>query len=200
LAQPAFSIRVSRCTNLTQYGYALDPRPRRPRRWQQAHLGQLAASGSPRGWDSAGPLTPINRFAQMLSGTGPMNSDGTEWYFPMRLTIDAAAVADGNANPAQAVLDVHTTHGHDLPRRLRIYAFGAGVGGPGVLATARVLANQSRVPPCNLTLIDRQSVPGRQSLPSTSRMRLGARLAGSLALARLLQLKRELPPRLSRGM
>jgi pimeloyl-ACP methyl ester carboxylesterase len=145
-------------TNLAQYGYALDAKTS-PRSLiaAQAHLGLLAASGNPRGWDSTGALTPINRFAQMFSGTGLENVDGTEWYFPMRLTIDTGAVAEGNANPAQAVLDVHATHGHDLPRGLRIYAFGAALGGPGVLAAATVLANQSHISLRNLTLMNRQS-------------------------------------------
>jgi hypothetical protein len=38
----------------------------------------------------------------------------------MRLTIDSGAVADGNANPAQRILDVDATHGDDLPKGLRI--------------------------------------------------------------------------------
>ncbi len=50
----------------------------------------------------------------MLSGTGLDNIDGSAWYHPARLTIDAGAVADGNANPAQSILDVKATHGHDL--------------------------------------------------------------------------------------
>jgi hypothetical protein len=75
----------------------------------------------------------------------------------MRLTIDSGAVADGNENPAQPVLDVHATHGKDLPKGLRIYAFGAALGGAGVLATARVLARQSGIPRKNLTLVNRAS-------------------------------------------
>ena len=52
----------------------------------------------------------------MFSGTGLKGLDGTAWYHPLRLTIDAGAVADGNANPAQGVLDVEATHGDDLPQ------------------------------------------------------------------------------------
>ena len=63
--------------------------------------------------------------------------------------------AAGNANPAQAILDVHATHGHDLPKRMRIYAFGAALGGQRVLDAARNLAQQSGIPDSNLTLIDR---------------------------------------------
>ena len=42
--------------------------------------------------------------------------DGTEWYFPQRLTDDTGAVNNGNANPAQSVLDVKATMGHSLPK------------------------------------------------------------------------------------
>jgi hypothetical protein len=145
-----------RVTNLAQYGYALDTETSPPSlAAAQAHLGHLAASGDPRGWDQAGEITPIQRFAQMFSGTGLHGLDGTAWYHPQRLTIDSGAVAAGNANPAQAILDVHATHGHDLPKRLRIYAFGAALGGQRVLDAARILAQQSGIPDSNLTLIDR---------------------------------------------
>src|SRR3954447_21937321 len=36
----------------------------------QVHSGQLAASGDPRGWDRAGNITPIQRWAGMFSGWG----------------------------------------------------------------------------------------------------------------------------------
>jgi len=143
-------------TNLGQYGYALDTETSPPSlAAAQAHLGHLAASGDPRGWDNAGELTPIQRYAKMFSGWGLEGLDGTAWYHPMRLTIDAGAVAAGNTNPAQDVLDVHATHGDDLPHRLRIYAFGAALGGQRVLDAATILATQSGIPARHLTLIDR---------------------------------------------
>ena len=145
-------------TNLGQYGYALDTATSPPAlAAAQAHLGHLAASGSPRGWDDAGELTPIRRFAEMFSGWGLKGLDGTAWYHPLRLTIDSGAVADGNANPAQRILGVRATHGRDLPRSLRIYAFGAALGGKRVLDAARVLAAQSHIPRRNLTLVDRHT-------------------------------------------
>jgi pimeloyl-ACP methyl ester carboxylesterase len=145
-------------TNEGAYGYALDTKTS-PMGLvaAQAHLGQLAASGSPRAWDATGALTPIPRYADMFSGTGLVGLDGTAWYHPMRLTIDSGAVSAGNANPAQAVLDVRATHGHDLPKTLRIYAFGAALGGQRVLDAATVLANQSGIPAGQVTLVNRQS-------------------------------------------
>ena len=93
----------------------------------------------------------------MFSGWGLKSLDGTAWYHPLRLTIDAGAVAAGNANPAQDVLDVRATHGKDLPKRLWIYAFGAALGGQRVLDAATNLAEQSGIPKRQLRLVDRQT-------------------------------------------
>jgi pimeloyl-ACP methyl ester carboxylesterase len=146
-------------TNLAQYGYALNVKTSPMTLLAaQAHLGQgLAAHGSPRGWNGAGALTPLKRYAQMFSGTGLNGTDGTEWYFPARLTLDTEAVGGGVANPAQAVLDVHATMARHLPKDLLIYAFGARLGGSRVLDAARLLARKSNIPAGNLTLINRQS-------------------------------------------
>ena len=152
-------------TNVGQYGYALDVKTSPPGLIAaQAHLGQLASTPDASGhfgWDSTGALTPITRYADMFSGyslahdDGLLSLDGTAWYHPLRLTIDSGAVAAGNANPAQAVLDVHATHGHDLSPRLRICAFGAALGGQRVLTATQLLASQSNIPADHLTLVDR---------------------------------------------
>jgi pimeloyl-ACP methyl ester carboxylesterase len=145
-------------TNLGQYGYALNVGTSPPSlAAAQAHLGRLAASGNPRGWDSRGALTPIRRFATMFSGFPLRGLDGTAWYHPMRLTIDSGAVGDGNANPAQKLLGVRATMGRRLPRNLRIYAFGAALGGQRVLTANEVLAKQSHIQRRNLTLLNRSS-------------------------------------------
>jgi hypothetical protein len=145
-------------TNLALFGYALDVKTSPPTLIAaQAHLGQLAASGNPRGWNAADALTPIKRYAEMFSGTGLKSLDGVAWYHPMRLTIDAGALGQGNANPAQKVLDVHATMGHRLPHNLHIYAFGARLGGAKVPALAKQLATQSHIPLRNLVLVNRQS-------------------------------------------
>ena len=143
-------------SNVGQYGYALNVATSPPSlEAAQAHLGEGVSSKGPvHGWNGTGALTPITRFAAMFSGAGVDNADGTEWYFPQRLTDDTAAVADGNANPAQSILDVQSTMGHDLPHDLLIYAFAAHLGGPGVLTATRILAQQSGIPMSHLTLID----------------------------------------------
>jgi hypothetical protein len=152
------SVRV---TNLGQYGYALNVGTSPPNlAAAQARLGKgvaVKAVNGVHGWNGTGALTPIKRLATMFSGLGMDNVDGTEWYFPQRLANDTRAVGTGLPNPAQAVLDVHATMGRHLPRSLRIYAFGAALGGPGVPLAARQLANQSHIPLRNLTLLNRQS-------------------------------------------
>jgi len=148
-------------TNLAQYGYALNVKTSPlALRAAQAHLGRgvaMRALHGLHGWDGRGALTPITRYATMFSGIGIQNADGTEWYFPARLTLDSFAVGNGIANPAQSVLGVPATMGGRLPHRLLIYAFGAALGGQGVLADARLLARQSGIPARNLTLLDRQA-------------------------------------------
>ncbi len=143
-------------TNEGGYGYALDADTSPASlRAAQVNAGRLAASGDPRGWDRNGELSPIQRVARAFSGTGLRSLDGTAWYHPRRLSIDSGAVAAGNANPAQAVLDVRATRGDDLGSRMPIYAFGAALGGQRVLDAARLLATQSGIPAKRLTLVDR---------------------------------------------
>lgn len=155
---PAELVPPVPATNAGQYGYALDVKTSpRALAAAQAHLGHLATSGDPRDWDDAGALTPLQRFATMFSGWGLKGLDGTAWYHPQRLTDDAGAVAAGNANPAQAIMGVRAIHGRDLPRRLRLYAFGASLGGSRVLDAARNLARQSHIPRSRVVLVDRHT-------------------------------------------
>jgi hypothetical protein len=144
-------------TNVAQFGYALNVGTSPPTLLPaQAHLGRgIWSEGPVYGRDGAGALTPITRFATMLSGLGVDGADGAEWYFPQRLTIDAGAVDNGVANATQPLLGVDDVMGRKLPRRLRIYAFGARLGGDRVLLDARALATQSGIPARNLLLINR---------------------------------------------
>ncbi len=124
----------------------------------QAHVGTgLNTHGAVRGWDSKGAITPLTRYAEMFVGKGVTDADGSEWYFPQRLTDDTGAVGDGLANPAQAVLGVDATMGADLPSDLLIYAFCTSLGGAGVLQDAQDLATQSNIPDGNLTLVNESS-------------------------------------------
>ena len=93
-------------TNLGQYGYALNVGTSPASLLAaQGHLGKGVSTTTKNGlhgWDGTGALTPIKRFATMFSGIGINNADGTEWYFPQRLTDDTRAVNNGIANPAQS--------------------------------------------------------------------------------------------------
>ena len=141
-------------TSEAGYGYALDTNTSPPALVAaHVHAGRLADSGTPRGWEQAGDISPIQRVADMFSGTGLPGLDGTAWYHPQRLTIDSAAVGAGIANPAQPVLDVSATHGRDL-QRLPIYAFAAALGGQRVLDAAQLLASLSGIPQRKVTLVD----------------------------------------------
>ncbi len=156
---PSDIVPPVRVTNLGQYGYALNVATSPPSLVAaQGHLGVgISSTGPLHGWNGAGSLTPIERFAAMFSGAGVEHADGTEWYFPQRLTDDTGAVANGNANPAQSALGVNATMGHALPKNLLIYAFGAHLGGQAVLNSTTDLAQQSGIPTGNLTLVNRQS-------------------------------------------
>jgi len=145
--------------NLAQFGYALNVGTSPAALIAaQAHLGAgITASGALRGWNGTGALTPIRRYATMLSGAGVENADGSEWYFPTRLTLDLAAVGNGTPSAAQRVLGLRSTLGRRLPHSLRIYGFGARLGGSLILDEIRQLARQSGIPANHLTLIDRHA-------------------------------------------
>lgn len=156
---PSDIVPSVRVTNVGQYGYALNASTSPSSLLAaQAHLGQgIDAQGPIHGWNGSGALTPIDRFATMFSGVGIDDANGTEWYFPQRLTDDTGAVDNGNANPAQGVLGVDATMGHSLPKNLLIFAFGARLGGASVPQDAQILAEQSGIPMSNLTLANFES-------------------------------------------
>jgi hypothetical protein len=141
-------------TNLAGFGYDsdADTSPSNLIAFQ-VHDGQLAASGDPRGWDQAGDITPVARYAAMLFGSSVKDSDGSAWYHPLRLTLDAGAIGDGNKNPAQKVVGVRATHGDDI--HVPIFAFAAALGGQRVVEATQALANQSGLPSRDVTIIDR---------------------------------------------
>jgi hypothetical protein len=118
----------------------------------QVHIGHFAESGDPRGWVN-GELGTVERVATMFSGISFRGHDGTAWYHPLRLSIDASALDNGNRNPAQRVFGDCAFHGDDV--HVPIYAFETSLGAGRVLKATRELASQSHVPPRNRVLIDR---------------------------------------------
>jgi hypothetical protein len=147
-------------TNEAQYGYALNYKTSPAGLLAaQGHIGTGISShtiGGYHTWNSAGALTPITRFATMFGAPEELNAAGTEWYFPQRLTDDMGAIGNGIANPAQAVLDVHSTMGRKLPHSLRMLAFGTALGQAAVPAAARALAKQPGIPASHVATLDYQ--------------------------------------------
>ena len=117
------------------------------------------------GWNGSGALTPVSRYAEMLSGMvsgTALRESGSEWYFPARLTLDTGAVGNGLSNPAQEVLGLHSTMGEELPKSLHILAIDSELdklfgGELTTLTEAELLAAQSGIPPSNLTLIEEKN-------------------------------------------
>jgi pimeloyl-ACP methyl ester carboxylesterase len=156
-------------TNEALFGYGVDVGTSPPELIAgQVHAGkgvqEAAMADGLHGWDGEGALSPLRRYAEMLSGTGLQGLDGVEWYFPERLTIDTGAVAEGNENPAQKVLEVEATQGHKLPHYLQILAIDTeldrlleGAGGGNSLQAAQVLAAQSGIPQSHLELLDKEN-------------------------------------------
>ena len=147
-------------TNLAQFAFALNVATSQPGLVAaQAHLGVgIAAAGPLHGWNATGAITPVTRFAQMFQGAGYQSADGSEWYFPSRLSLDAGAVGNGIANPAQAVLGVHSTFGTSLPHSLRLYGCMAALFGTDGITALQTLASQSGIPSGNVTAIDEHAV------------------------------------------
>jgi pimeloyl-ACP methyl ester carboxylesterase len=151
-------------TNEAEFGFGVDVGTSPPSLVAaQVHAGkgveETAKEDGLYGWNGAGAISPIKRYAEMLAGGSIHGADGSEWYFPERLTIDTGAVADGNYNPAQEVLGEHAIHGHELPSTLKILAISSELDklfGSSTLTAAEILAAQSGIPPGNLTLIDRE--------------------------------------------
>ncbi|HUA11451.1 MAG TPA: hypothetical protein VMA83_05560 [Solirubrobacteraceae bacterium] len=150
--------------NEAGFGYSVNP-PTSPESLlaAQAHVGtgieEGATPSSPWVWNGAGAITPLPRYTEMLSGTGVKGADGSEWYFPARLTLDTGAIANGNNNPAQEVLGEHAIYGHELPKSLHFLAINSELdkhfgGAFTTLNFVEELAAQSEIPPENVTTVN----------------------------------------------
>jgi pimeloyl-ACP methyl ester carboxylesterase len=151
-------------TNEAEFGYGVNVGTSPPSLVAaQVHAGagleETAKEDGLFGWNGTGAISPLKRYSEMLAGADVKNADGSEWYFPERLTIDTGAVADGNYNEAQEVLGEHAIHGHELPTSLKILAISTELDklfGASTLTAAEVLAEQSGIPASNVTLINRE--------------------------------------------
>lgn len=153
---PSFLKPPVPATNAAQYGYSVDADTSPAAlRLVHSHIGHLATAGDPRGW-VAGELGSARRAARVFAESGP--GDGTAWYHPARLSLDAAVVNNGVPTPAQRVLGVRATMGRTV--HLPMYAFDAALGAGRVGAATRALAERAGVPRRWVTTVDRSGSYG----------------------------------------
>jgi hypothetical protein len=136
-------------TNRALLGYAFD-RDTSPAELSLIHVnaGGLAGSGDPRDWVDGG-VTPVARLAATF---GQEPSNGVEWYFPRRLTIDTNGASAMRRDAAAKVLGLRLFHTRriDLP----IYAIETDLAGGEVLRGARRLIRRARTTRRESKLVD----------------------------------------------
>ena len=134
-------------TNAALLAYGFD-RDTSPAALRLLHIngGSLATSGDVRGWVDGG-VTPVARVARFAART-PVN--GTEWFFPRKLTLDVDAASPLRRTKAARFLGLRLEHAKRI--KLPLYAFQTDLTGGGVLRGARKLKAMSRI--TKATLVD----------------------------------------------
>lgn len=136
-------------TNRGLLGYAFD-RDSSPASLGLLHVnaGQLAATGAPRDWEDGG-VTPVARLAKNFAQE-PTN--GVEWYFPRRLTIDTDGADALRQNQVAEFLGLRLLHSKriDVP----VYAFQTDLTDGDVLRGARRLVKRARTTRSQAMLVD----------------------------------------------
>ncbi len=134
-------------TNAALLAHAFD-RDTSPAELRLLHVngGGLAESGDVRGWVDGG-VTPVARLAAFGART-PVN--GTEWFFPRRLTLDVDAASPLRPTKAAKLLGLRLKHAKRI--KLPLYAFQTDLTDGGVLRGARKLKAMSRIK--RTTLVD----------------------------------------------
>jgi hypothetical protein len=136
-------------TNAAGFGYAFD-RDTSPPALGLLHVnaGGLADTGDPRPWADGG-VTPVDRLAENF-GQEPTN--GVEWFFPRRLTIDTNGANAMRQNDVADFLGLRLMHTRriDVP----LYAFQTDLTDGGVLRGARALVKRARTAKREATLVD----------------------------------------------
>jgi hypothetical protein len=136
-------------TNRALLGYAFD-RDTSPAELGLLHVnaGGLAPSGSPRDWSDGG-VTPVSRLA---ANFGQEPSNGVEWFFPKRLTIDTNGADRMRRNPVSRLLGLRLFHTRQID--LPIYAIETDLAGARVLPGARRLIRLARTTRRESRLVD----------------------------------------------
>jgi pimeloyl-ACP methyl ester carboxylesterase len=137
-------------TNQAQFGYAFDYRTSPPGlKLIQVHSGSVATTGDPAGWVDT-DITPIANVVDAFAQT-PLAA--AEWYYPERLSIDAAASASLQQTDVATSLGLRLLHTSqvDVP----LYAFQTALGGQdnAVAASAQAFKAESKIP--SVTVVSR---------------------------------------------
>ena len=115
----------------------------------QVHSGNVATSGDPAGWVDT-DITPVKNVIDAFAQT-PLAA--AEWYYPMRLSIDAGASASLRQTDVATYLGLRLlyTAQVDVP----LYAFQTSLGGKNdaVASSAQAYKAGSKIP--SVTVVSR---------------------------------------------
>ena len=136
-------------TNRALFGYAFD-RDTSPAALGLLHVnaGGLAAAGDPRDWEDGG-VTPVSRLASLFAQEP---SNGTEWYFPKRLTIDTDGADGMRMNDVAEFLGLRLEHTRQID--VPIYAIQTDLTGGDVLRGAKRLVKRAGTTKAEATLVN----------------------------------------------
>jgi pimeloyl-ACP methyl ester carboxylesterase len=136
-------------TNRALLGHAFD-RDTSPPDLAILHVnaGRVAESGDPRDWVNGG-VTPI---ARLIKTFGQQPTNGSEWFFPRRLTIDTNGANELRQNEVADFLGLRLLHAKriDVP----IYAFQTDLTEGGVLRGAKRLIKRAKTKRSQAMLVD----------------------------------------------
>jgi hypothetical protein len=137
-------------TNDAQFGYAFDSKTSPAGlKLIQVHSGNVAPTGDPAGWINT-DITPIGNVIDAFAQT-PLAA--AEWYYPVRLSIDAGASAPLQQSAVATYLGLRLLHTAqvDVP----LYAFQTALGGTNdaVASSAQAYKAESKIP--SVTVVSR---------------------------------------------
>jgi hypothetical protein len=136
-------------TNRAILGYAFD-RDTSPPELGLLHVngGSLDTSLSPADWKDSG-ITPVSRIAEIF-GQEPTN--GVDWYFPRKITIDANGADQMKMNDVAKFLGLRLEHTKQID--LPLYVFQTDNTNGDVLKGARNLIKRSKTTKAQAELVN----------------------------------------------
>ena len=116
------------------------------------HSGALDTSVSPADWDDGDSITPVSRIADTFAQE-PTN--GVEWFFPRKITIDANGADQMRMNDVARFLKLRLKHTRDVD--LPFYVFQTDDTGGDVLKGARNFIRRTKTTKKQSTLVNREA-------------------------------------------